>query len=124
MARVQARKGKSRAQPLDAQIGLQVRVYRVHAGLTQKELARELGLTFQQVQKYENGTDRVSASRLKQIADRLGVPISNFFDEARITGEGWRGTEALSLLRLYCAIPPAARRLLLQLAKALANAQE
>jgi transcriptional regulator with XRE-family HTH domain len=129
VARVQARDGrKSRAQPLDAQIGLQVRARRVLAGLTQSDLAIALGLTFQQVQKYENGTNRISASRLKQIADRLGVPISSFFEEAdaEIKGEApwWGRTDALDLLRFYYAIPAPARRQLLQLAKALADAQD
>lgn len=67
------------ASPLDQHIGAQVRVARQLAGLTQETLAEHLGVTFQQVQKYERGANRVSASRLLSIASLTGQPLSFFY---------------------------------------------
>lgn len=67
------------ASPLDQHIGAQVRVARQLAGLTQETLAEHLGVTFQQVQKYERGANRVSASRLLSIANLTGQPLSFFY---------------------------------------------
>lgn len=67
------------ASPLDRHIGAQVRLARKAAGLTQESLAEHLGVTFQQVQKYERGANRVSASRLLAIASLTGQPLSFFY---------------------------------------------
>jgi len=70
--------------PLDAIVGERVRQQRISLGLSQGALAEQLGVTFQQVQKYERGTNRIGASRLHGIAHALGVPISFFFDDADV----------------------------------------
>jgi transcriptional regulator with XRE-family HTH domain len=67
--------------PVDVHVGSRVRLRRVLLGLSQEKLADRLGLTFQQVQKYEKGTNRISASRLQQISQILEVPISYFYAE-------------------------------------------
>lgn len=66
---------------IDVFVGSRVRMRRLMAGLSQEKLADGLGITFQQVQKYEKGTNRIGASRLQAIADILGVPPSFFFQE-------------------------------------------
>ena len=67
--------------PIDVHVGSRVRLRRLLVGMTQEALAERLGLTFQQVQKYEKGTNRISGSRLFQIANVLGVAVQFFFDE-------------------------------------------
>ncbi len=64
---------------IDRIVGRNIRIYRLQKGLTQTELADELGLTFQQVQKYEKGTNRVGSGRLLKIATFLGVPVTALF---------------------------------------------
>jgi transcriptional regulator with XRE-family HTH domain len=71
--------GKS-PDPTDIHVGSRVRMRRLMLGMSQGRLASRLGLTFQQVQKYEKGTNRISASRLQAIAHILVVPVSFFFD--------------------------------------------
>ncbi len=66
--------------PIDVNVGSNVRRFRQIAGMSQSSLAGALGVTFQQIQKYERGANRVSASRLQQIADVLNVKVSDFFD--------------------------------------------
>src|SRR6266481_3181058 len=61
------------AQPVDVQVGHNIRIRRLQKGLSQSELGRGVGVTFQQIQKYEKGANRVGASRLSQIADVLDV---------------------------------------------------
>ncbi len=68
--------------PLDIHVGQKLRQRRLMLGLTQEKLGGILGLTFQQVQKYERGQNRVSASRLFEIARALRVPVTYFFDDA------------------------------------------
>ncbi len=68
--------------PIDRHVGSRVRMRRMLAGVSQEKLGDALGLTFQQVQKYEKGSNRISASRLQQIAKMLDVPVSFFFDGA------------------------------------------
>jgi transcriptional regulator with XRE-family HTH domain len=65
---------------IDKHIGSRVRMRRIMLGMSQEELAQALGLTFQQVQKYENGTNRVAASRIQQISETLQVPVSFLFE--------------------------------------------
>lgn len=67
--------------PVDVHVGARLRLRRILLGLSQEKLGEALGLSFQQVQKYERGSNRVSASRLWQIAKVLEVPVSFFFDD-------------------------------------------
>lgn len=69
----------------DTQIGTKIREFRLQAGLTQEKLAEELGITFQQVQKYERGVTKVNLVKLQQLAATLNVPISAFFVEGSYT---------------------------------------
>jgi transcriptional regulator with XRE-family HTH domain len=69
-----------RIDPWDIEVGRRVRALRLESGMSQTGLADRLGLTFQQVQKYEKGVNRVSAGRLQQIATALNVPVAFFFD--------------------------------------------
>jgi transcriptional regulator with XRE-family HTH domain len=71
---------KGRTQPADLQVGRRVRLRRLEMGVSQQKLGEHLGMSFQQVQKYEKGTNRISASRLQQIAKFLDVPVTYFFD--------------------------------------------
>jgi transcriptional regulator with XRE-family HTH domain len=70
-----------RASPIDAHVGARVRLRRTLLGMSQEKLAEALGVTFQQIQKYERGVNRIGASRLFDIARVLDVPISFFFDD-------------------------------------------
>ena len=67
--------------PQDTLVGRRIRVRRRQLGLSQKALADALGISYQQVQKYENGVSRIGAGRLQQLAEILNVPVSVFFDE-------------------------------------------
>jgi len=69
-----------RADSRDAEVGRRVRSRRLERRLSQTELADGIGVTFQQVQKYEKGTNRIGAGRLERISEKLGVPILFFFD--------------------------------------------
>lgn len=71
-----------RANPMDAHVGSRVRLRRMLLGMSQEKLGEQLGLTFQQVQKYEKGVNRIGASRLFDLAQVLNVPIQFFYDEA------------------------------------------
>src|SRR5580698_7677721 len=75
------------ATPVDAHIGLKIRARRNLLGLSQTELADAANISFQQVQKYEKGTNRVGASRLQQFSEALGVPPSYFFEGAPTIGK-------------------------------------
>jgi transcriptional regulator with XRE-family HTH domain len=69
-----------RVHPIDKHVGARLRMRRLMLDMSQSDLAHTLGLTFQQVQKYEKGANRVSASRLQRLCDVLQVPVSFFFD--------------------------------------------
>jgi transcriptional regulator with XRE-family HTH domain len=71
---------KKQANPIDGQVGNRVRLRRMLVGMSQERLGELLGLTFQQVQKYEKGVNRIGAGRLYQVAQILGVPISYFYE--------------------------------------------
>jgi transcriptional regulator with XRE-family HTH domain len=73
---------KKTPNPIDKHVGSRVRMRRMMLGMSQEKLGNALGLTFQQVQKYEKGTNRIGASRLQQISNILQVPVSFFFDGA------------------------------------------
>ncbi len=74
--------------PIDVHVGGQVKIRRKSRRMTQQQLAEVLDLTFQQIQKYERGANRISASKLMMIAETLEAPISFFFDGLEGTGEG------------------------------------
>ena len=73
---------KKQPNPIDIHVGSRVRLRRTMLGMSQEKLGESLGITFQQVQKYEKGTNRVGASRLQNIAAILNVPVSFFFEDA------------------------------------------
>ena len=69
-------------KPVDVHVGNRVRMRRMKLGMSQEKLGHALGLTFQQVQKYEKGTNRMGSSRLQQVANILEVPVTFFFEDA------------------------------------------
>jgi len=71
-------------RPVDVHVGARVRLRRTLLGMSQEKLGEAVGLTFQQIQKYERGTNRIGASRLHQFAQVLDVPVSFFFDDMPI----------------------------------------
>ena len=73
---------KKTPNPIDKHVGSRVRMRRMMLSMSQEKLGDALGLTFQQVQKYEKGTNRIGASRLQQISNILQVPVSFFFEGA------------------------------------------
>jgi transcriptional regulator with XRE-family HTH domain len=117
--------------PRDAEIGQRVRALRVQRGLSQSELGQLISVTFQQVQKYEKGANRISAGRLQRIAEVLGVPVAYFFaapnDASASEGAGEEGgfleaEGALRLARAYARIKqPGVRLQLLRLTEAIAG---
>ena len=120
--------------PVDVHVGKRIRHRRWMTGTTQQQLAESVGIKFQQIQKYETGMNRVSASRLWDIAHALGVSIAFFFEgmdgEAEPQGKDFDGMpgdvlsdrEAQELLRSYYAIPENQRRRLFELARSLSDA--
>lgn len=129
---------KKKPNPIDVHVGSRVRLRRNVLGMSQEKLGESLGITFQQVQKYEKGTNRVGASRLQAIASILTVPVSFFFEDApgseteRIEGFAEENTasyvvgflnttEGLQLSRAFVKISDAkVRRKIIDLVKALA----
>lgn len=119
--------------PVDVHVGKSVRQRRWMVGMTQQQLAERVGIKFQQIQKYETGMNRISASRLWDISEALEVPVSFFFEgiEEVAAAEG-SGTsvpsdimadkEALELVRSYYSIPENQRRRLFDLARVLSEA--
>lgn len=122
--------------PVDVHVGKRVRHRRWMLGVTQQQLGEKVGIKFQQIQKYETGMNRVSASRLWDIAEALDVPISFFFDgygqddaatqASELSADVAQGDllsdkEALDLVRSYYAIPENQRRKLFDLARVLSN---
>lgn len=73
---------KKAPSPVDRHVGSRVRMRRITVGMSQEKLGEALGVTFQQIQKYEKGSNRISASRMQSTAQVLGVPVSFFFDGA------------------------------------------
>ncbi len=122
------------AHPVDVHVGKRIRHRRWLVGMTQQQLAEKVGIKFQQIQKYETGANRVSASRLWDIADALEVPVSFFFEGLEAEGEEAApradsvpadilgDKEALDLVRSYYAIPENQRRRLFELARVLSDA--
>ncbi len=119
------------SHPVDVHVGKRIRHRRWMIGTTQQQLAEKVGIKFQQIQKYETGMNRVSASRLWDIAHALGVDVSFFFEglenaapavEGDMPNDILSDKEALELLRSYYAIPEAQRRRLFDLARVLSDA--
>lgn len=125
--------------PVDVHVGKRIRHRRWLVGMTQQQLAERVGIKFQQIQKYETGANRVSASRLWDIADALDVPVSFFFEglsgeeiPAEVSdtaapvpvaqGDLLADKEALELVRSYYAIPEEQRKRLFELARVLSDA--
>ncbi|MDQ2090032.1 helix-turn-helix domain-containing protein [Marimonas arenosa] len=118
------------AHPVDVHVGKRIRHRRWLVGMTQQQLAEQVGIKFQQIQKYETGANRVSASRLWDISEALDVPVSFFFEgldaEAVKPGDAvpadlMGDKEALDLVRSYYAIPENQRRRLFDLARVLSD---
>jgi transcriptional regulator with XRE-family HTH domain len=121
---------KKAPNPIDRHVGSRVRMRRMMISMSQEKLGDALGLTFQQVQKYEKGTNRIGASRLQQIADSLQVPVSFLFEGAPSVGqptteaaaaaspayvhEFLATAEGLALCRAFVQVldPPLRRRIL------------
>ena len=122
---------------VDIHVGQKIRRRRWMTDMTQKQLADSVGIKFQQIQKYETGANRVSASRLFEIAQALSVPVSFFFEsiEGSLDGETstvesatednavpadlFQGKEAIELLNCYYCWPEEQRRRLFELTKSL-----
>ncbi|MCZ4090519.1 MULTISPECIES: helix-turn-helix domain-containing protein [Sinorhizobium] len=131
---------KKKPNPIDIHVGSRIRLRRTMLGMSQEKLGEALGITFQQIQKYEKGTNRVGASRLQNISSILNVPVSFFFEDA--PGEGaasgmaeasssnyvvdfLSSSEGLQLNRAFVKISdPKVRRKLVDLVKALAAEAE
>ena len=86
------KENKKKPNPTDTHVGSRIRLRRNMLGMSQEKLGEALGITFQQIQKYEKGTNRVGASRLQAIANILGVPVAFFFEDLPGSeGAGSRG---------------------------------
>lgn len=121
------------AHKVDVHVGKRIRQRRWLTGMTQQGLADLVGIKFQQIQKYETGANRVSASRLWDIADALDVQVSFFFeglktdeedalmDNAAVPSDLMGDKEAMDLVRSYYAIPENQRRRLFELARVLSD---
>lgn len=140
------RRKSDKPNPIDIHVGSRVRLRRTLLGMSQEKLGDAIGLTFQQVQKYERGANRVGASRLYDLSRVLDVPVSFFFDDInpetvaavqsgapsggiaesaaqRYEPDPLMRRETLELVRAYYRIPDAQiRRRLFDLTKAIANA--
>ncbi|MEF9606318.1 helix-turn-helix transcriptional regulator, partial [Paracoccus sp. PXZ] len=99
---------------VDVHVGKRIRHRRWMIGMTQQQLAEKVGIKFQQIQKYETGMNRVSASRLWDIAQAVDVPVSFFFEGLEdghvhnaVEGDILADKEALQLVRAYYAMPEA-----------------
>lgn len=129
---------KKQPNPIDVHVGSRVRLRRMMGGMSQEKLGEGLGITFQQIQKYEKGTNRIGASRLQHIARLLTVPVSWFFEDAPgseptavpVTGSDPHRTaieflstgEGISLNRAFVRIrDPKIRRKVIELVRTLAG---
>ncbi|MEL6203131.1 MAG: helix-turn-helix domain-containing protein [Pseudomonadota bacterium] len=132
---------KKQPNPIDVHVGTRIRLRRAMVSMSQEKLGEALGITFQQVQKYEKGTNRVGASRLQNIAAILNVPVSFFFEDAPGDKAGANNemaesgssyvvnflssSEGLQLNRAFVKISdPKVRRKIIDLVKSLADDDE
>ena len=136
------KENKKKPNPTDIHVGSRIRLRRNMLGMSQEKLGEALGITFQQIQKYEKGTNRVGASRLQNISSILNVPVSFFFEDAPgdkpVGADGLSeaaspnyvvdflsSSEGLQLNRAFVRIEDAkVRRKLIELAKALAGGEQ
>jgi transcriptional regulator with XRE-family HTH domain len=117
--------------PLDAMVGAKIRIFRINNGLSQTALAEKIGVTFQQVQKYEKGTNRVGASRLSHIAAVLGISVGELFESSRDRPEDSNSPfhllaepGALRVLKAYVRTSdPRLRRAIARLVETIADRQ-
>lgn len=120
------------AHPVDVHVGKRLRQRRWLVGMTQQQLAEKVGIKFQQIQKYETGANRVSASRLWDIAEVMDVPVAYFFEameateapsskEESIPADLLGDKEAMDLIRSYYSIPENQRKRLFELARVLSD---
>ncbi|MGF1545201.1 MAG: helix-turn-helix domain-containing protein [Parvularculaceae bacterium] len=124
--------------PIDLHVGQRLRQRRRLLGLTQQKLAEAVSIRFQQIQKYESGANRISASRLWNLSQALQVPVSYFFEglndraEASVNGNGvhngapadaFQNKETIDLVRAFYKLNEEPRRRLLDLAKAMSGAE-
>lgn len=118
--------------PVDMHVGARVRLRRTMMGMSQEKLGEAVGLTFQQIQKYERGVNRMGASKLFEIGNALDVPVSFFFDDMPSAskpvakaekGEGDLNAsrESLELMRDYTQLPKSVRDQLRHLLRAMNN---
>jgi transcriptional regulator with XRE-family HTH domain len=118
------------ANPVDIEVGRRVRSRRVECGLSQTTLGDRLGITFQQVQKYESGANRIGAGRLQRIAEVLDVPVSFFFHEVDADGAEslftyLRNERAIRMVKAFHRIgDPRTQQALVSLAERLAGNDE
>ena len=128
---------KKKPNPIDIHVGSRIRLRRNMVGMSQERLGEKLGITFQQIQKYEKGTNRVGASRLQNISSILNVPVSFFFEDApggaKVEGlseesattyvvDFLSSTEGLRLNRAFVRISdPKVRSRIIDLVRALAD---
>jgi transcriptional regulator with XRE-family HTH domain len=131
---------KKKPNPTDTHVGSRIRLRRNMLGMSQEKLGENLGITFQQIQKYEKGTNRVGASRLQAIANILGVPVAFFFEDlpghdgsaenrgfaedtsANLAMEFCTSAEGLQLSRAFVKISDMkVRRRIIDLVKSLSN---
>jgi transcriptional regulator with XRE-family HTH domain len=117
--------------PLDIVVGTRIRIFRTHRGMSQSDLAEQIGVAFQQVQKYERGTNRVGAGRLSRIATVLGISIGELFelskDQSAASKSPFRlleGRDALRVLEAFSRMSdPRMRRAIANLLETLADRQ-
>lgn len=116
------------SHPVDVHVGKRIRHRRWMIGMTQQQLADKVGIKFQQIQKYETGANRVSASRLWDISQAMDIPIGFCFEglsdnvtSANVEGDILSDKEALQLVRAYYAMPEAQRRQIFELARVLSD---
>lgn len=122
-----------RSNDIDELVGRNIRIHRINRGISQTEFARAIGVTFQQVQKYEDGTNRVGSGRLFKIASFLSVAIPAFFEGAEHLAGDCNGHSpvallsepyALRLVQAFCAIENVElRRSMVELVQGMANAK-
>jgi transcriptional regulator with XRE-family HTH domain len=116
---------RKQPDPLDIEVGRRLRELRLQRRMSQGKLGQELDVTFQQIQKYEKGTNRIGAGRLMRIAQIFGVPLSDFYSDGMPAGsesenvsEAIEAASALRLLRAYSQIrSPSLQRALTTLAE-------
>ena len=116
------------SHPVDVHVGKRIRHRRWMIGMTQQQLAEKVGIKFQQIQKYETGANRVSASRLWDISQAMEIPVSFCFEglesqveDEHVVGDMLSDKEALQLVRAYYAMPESQRRQIFELARVLSD---